>query len=145
MKLKLNVILAAGCILALTGCGIITPLPSVTYAELRLGDGDKRQLLIETDEWRPLLSAEGFGGNKHWTQAWFELQGDGPVYAINRDEGHGYNSVGTITIDQEHKHVALDLRHVPYGGGESTPFLYTGTYHLALITHEPFYPNDHMK
>jgi hypothetical protein len=145
MKSKLNTILATACLVWLTGCGIISSLPPTNYAELRVGDGDKRQLLIESDEWQGVINMDAKHGFRHRTCCWFSLQGDGPIYTLNEDEGHGYKSVGTITIDKERKDATIDLRHVPYGVGESMPFLYNGTYQLALITHAPFYTDDNRK
>jgi len=149
MKLKSALFLAVLSLLAFSGCGIITPLSKTTYAELRLDDDGKRQLLIESDQWMGVAPPDGPGGNRHFMEYSFLLQGDGPVYELKLKTPEWGGDIGSITIDQERKTVTIDTKIVPSAevvrSGDpnrvlvTIPNRYNGTYRLASINHDPFY------
>jgi len=148
MKLKHALFLAFLGVLTFSGCGIIGPLPERTYAELRIGDDGKIQLLIESDQWMGIVNPLRQGGNQHWIQEWYTLQGDGPIYDVSQDKAEHASDTGTITIDQEHKIVTLNIEVMPAPGSmlaQKKPNMWNGTYRITSVNHDPFYSNDNRK
>jgi hypothetical protein len=75
MKLKLILALALCGLFLLGGCFILQDEAGPKYAELRLGDDGKKQLLIVSDNWLAVLPADGHGrgGPQHGVYDWVFL------------------------------------------------------------------------
>ena len=104
------------------GCAYIPPSKDKAqwYATLESSSGGTT-LQINSNEWEPLLGADGFGGHRRVMLYFAELDGAGPVY---QNPVFGENSApeakkrysGSITVDAEHKKVIIDLQACPENG-----------------------------
>jgi hypothetical protein len=104
------------------GCAYIPPSKdqSQWYATLESNSG-KTELLINSNEWEPLVGADGFGGHRRVMLYFAELDGSGPVYQnpvfgefSAPKEKKPYS--GSITIDADHKKAIIDLQTCPANG-----------------------------
>ena len=125
-----------------SGCFILQDVAGPEYAELRLDDDGRRQLLIVSDNWLAVLPADGHGpgGPQHGVSEWFFLQGDGPVFTnpIMQPNHRPFTpSPGTIIIDLDHKKVKINLYP-----NLNPAFYLNGEYQLRLVSHDPFYRPD---
>ncbi len=110
------------------------------YAELRIGNADKIQVLICGDYWMGLIGPDGFGGYRQNIYYWATLQGSSIEYTnfvFHENGSHQMSQVlsdtqpkntndtvsenvpilrqkyfGIITVDQKKKQVIIDLQRI---------------------------------
>jgi len=129
------------CLMGCSSCGA-----SEKYAEMKVGDNGRLQVLIWEDVWQGLFTSHGFGGYIHNMYYWSTLSGDGPVYVNPKLNKNGlrseqYEHRGTITVDQKDKKLIIDLQRIVSKAGEPErlePSPANGTYRIKKINHDPF-------
>lgn len=144
MKMLMKALTALVFVGSVCGCASNTTQLK-KYAELRIDNNEKMQLLICYDEWLGVVTVHGYGGYAHGIDCWAALIGKGPVYV---DPIFHENAPippqtyrGTITIDREHQQAIIDLRRVISNPGDPErleAISANGTYPIRRTNHEPF-------
>jgi len=139
MKNKFYAFTLLCCFAFFTGCAAQKSEPK-HYAELRIENADKIQVLICGDYYMGLVGPDGFGGYRQDIYYWATLQGNGIEYTnfVFHENGSDQmaqvlldtqpkntNDVvsenapilrqkyfGTITVDQKKKQVIIDLQRI---------------------------------
>jgi len=121
----------------------VDPVPE-KYAELRLSDTDKVQVLISYDIWRGWVGPDGFGGYKHIIEYWATLTGTGPVYSnpdLLYNAGYQSRNVGTITLDRANNRAIFNFQQIVSQPGEPQQTISSpanGNYPIKAVTRAPF-------
>jgi len=106
-------------LLVLTGCtGTGNPKPH-DYADLIVYGPEKMDVLITHQQWGGIWGPEGYIGYEqgHYRAA---LRGPGPTFIDPKfqDNPPSTACVGSITLDREHKRLAIDMRRIVSRPGE---------------------------